>query len=354
LCATDFGALRNTGGGMNSRSELEKLYESLQRCKSHPSKLEYKTRVFAGLETRTDPKEYYWHGRKRRKLETDPFEHATNPCGPATNPYVVWQYTLSGWGAFHSAGSIHPSQVVEATAFTTVVPSDDLYYLPAESRGWRFFWFIIDHPYVVHRIRLRQRTAGQIWEIPPKSALVSQAVDLYHAVISASFEDEYAEESTLFQFLIEYERFGHNLVHPATPRERLLADIRSEILACIRRGLPTIEEIAKQRGMSRTRFAHYFKETTGLTPASFITRVRVGEVTRLLVSSDLKLSAIADLTGFADATHLCRVFRRHFYLTPDSYRHVMRSTDSPGGSLSLEKPERGRSAGIIGPHRTAL
>jgi AraC-like DNA-binding protein len=242
---------------------------------------------------------------------------------------VVWQYTLSGWGAFHSAGSIHPSQVVEATAFTTVVPSDDLYYLPAESRGWRFFWFIVDHPYVVHRIRLRQKTAGQIWEIPPKSALVSQAVDLYHAVISASFEDEYAEESTLFQFLIEYERFGHNLVHPATPRERLLAEIRSEILACIRRGLPTIEEIAKQRGMSRTRFAHYFKETTGLTPASFITRVRVGEVTRLLVSSDLKLSAIADLTGFADATHLCRVFRRHFYLTPDSYRHVMRSTDSP-------------------------
>jgi AraC-like DNA-binding protein len=309
---------------MNSRSEVQKLYESLQMFKSRPSKLEYKARVFTGLETRTDPSQYYWHGRKRRKFATDPFERATNPCGQTTNPYVVWQYTLSGSGVFHPAGSIHPSQVAEATAFTTVVPSDDVYYLPAESRAWTFFWFIIDHPYVVHRIRVRQKTAGQIWEIPPKSALIFRAVDLYHAVISASFDDEYAEERALFEFTIEYERFGHNLVHPPTPRERLLREIRSEVLASTRRGLPTIREIAEQRGMSRTRFARYFKETTGQTPASFITHVRINKVARLLVSSDLKLSAIADLTGFADATHLCRVFLRHFYMTPDSYRRLTR------------------------------
>jgi AraC-like DNA-binding protein len=249
---------------------------------------------------------------------------------------VVWQYTLSGWGLFHPGGSIHASQVAEGTAFTTTVPSDDLYYLSAESKAWTFFWFIIDHPYVVHRIRVRQKTAGQIWNIPPTSALVCQAVDLHHAVKSASFEDEYVEESALFQFLIEYERFGHNLVHPANPRERLLADIRFEVLADMRCGLPTVREIAHKRGMSRTRFAHYFKETTGLTPASFIIHVRIGEAARLLVSSDLKLSAIADLTGFADATHLCRVFRRHFYLTPDSYRRVMRLNES-GSASRLER-----------------
>jgi AraC-like DNA-binding protein len=313
---------------MTSRSELEKLDESLRAFESRPSKpREYKARVFTGLETIIDPKAYYWHGRRRKKLATDPFEHDTNPCVRAANPYVVWQYTLSGWGLFHPGGSIHSSQVAEGTAFTTAVPSDDLYYLPAESKAWTFFWFIIDHPYVVHRIRVRQKTAGQIWKISPTSALVCQAVDLHHAVKSASFEDEYAEESALLQFLIEYERFGHNLVHPPNLRERLLADIRLEVLAGMRCGLPTIREIANHRGMSRTRFAHYFKETTGLTPARFIIHVRIGEAARLLVSSDLKLSAIADLIGFSDATHLCRVFRRHFYLTPDSYRRVTRSTN---------------------------
>jgi AraC-like DNA-binding protein len=127
-----------------------------------------------------------------------------------------------------------------------------------------------------------------------------------------------------FEFTIEYERFGHNLVHPPTPRERLLREIRLEVLASTHRGLPTIREIAERRGMSRTRFAHYFKETTGQTPASFITHVRINEAARLLLSSDLKLVAIAKLTGFADATHLCRVFLHHFYLTPDSYRRMTR------------------------------
>ena len=36
--------------------------------------------------------------------------------------------------------------------------------------------------------------------------------------------------------------------------------------------------------MSRTTFAHYFKKTTGLTPASFISHVRIGEAAKLLVT----------------------------------------------------------------------
>jgi AraC-like DNA-binding protein len=82
--------------------------------------------------------------------------------------------------------------------------------------------------------------------------------------------------------------------------------------------------MAKRRGMSRVRFTQYFKEITGLTPASFIVQVRISEAARLLVRSNLKLSTIANLTGFGDATHFCKVFRRHFLMTPDTYRHVTR------------------------------
>ena len=161
---------------------------------------------------------------------------------------------------FHPGGSSQPYRVGEATAFTTFVPSDDIYYLPPESGPWTFFWFIIDHPYVIHRLRVRQKMNGQIWEVPAENALVCRAIDLYRAVKSASFDDAYAEESALFQFILEYERFGHNLLHPPTPREKLLAEIRSEVLVSLRRGIPTILQIAKQRGLSRTTFAHYFKK----------------------------------------------------------------------------------------------
>jgi AraC-like DNA-binding protein len=301
---------------MDLRCELQKLHERLRSFKGRLSQISgYRSRVFSGLETRTESDRYYYHGRKRGR-------GAADPCGGAANPYVIWQYTLSGCGAFQQAGSDHVTRLTETMAFTTVVPSDDIYYLPAQSKEWTFFWFIIDHPYAVQRIRLRLKMSSPIWEIPPPNILLSRAVNLYRAVKTASFEDPYAEEDALFQFMLEYERFGHNLLHPPTRRERLLAEIRKEVLANISNGLPPIEEIAKGRGMSRVRFTQYFTDTTGLTPARFIAQVRISEVAKLLINSDLKLSAIADLTGFGNASSLCKVFHRHFLMTPDRYRKM--------------------------------
>jgi transcriptional regulator GlxA family with amidase domain len=74
--------------------------------------------------------------------------------------------------------------------------------------------------------------------------------------------------------------------------------------------------------MNRVRFTQYFTDTTGLTPARFIAQVRISEVAKLLINSDLKLSAIADLTGFGNASSLCKVFHRHFLMTPDRYRKM--------------------------------
>lgn len=305
---------------MSSRHDLEKLYQTLRSVRMVKSKPRvYRTRVLSGLETRTDPEDYYWHGRKRSL--SHPFRNVSAECGQGLSNFIVWQYTLSGWGMFHPGGSSKPSRVEEAEAFTTIIPCDDIYYLPPESRAWTFFWLIIDHPYVIQRIRTRRAINGPIWQVPPDSALVFRAIDLYRGARSRSFVDEYAEESALLEFMLEYERFGHNLLHPATLREELLAEIRAEVLTLLHSGTPTIEQLANQRDMSRTSFARYFKKTTGLTPADFINRVRIDEAARLLATSDLKLSAIAAMTGFADAVHFGKVFRKYYFLTPGGYRH---------------------------------
>jgi transcriptional regulator GlxA family with amidase domain len=51
--------------------------------------------------------------------------------------------------------------------------------------------------------------------------------------------------------------------------------------------------------------------------------VRLQEVSRRLVHSKEKLEAIARATGFADANHLCKVFRRHRHLSPGEFRRQM-------------------------------
>ena len=287
--------------------DLRILYATLRAISRTPGPgPTYAGSVYSGLETRTDPLDYYWDGRKRG--------------GHPKYPYVVWQYTLDGWGNLEAGKMVY--RLEPGTAFTTIVPSEDIYWLPKKSSAWSFFWFIIHHAYVVERMRKRLRTAPQVWRIPTDSALIGRAVDLYSWVRSAAARDQFSEESFLFAFLLEYERFGHALLHPPAPRERLLNELKTEILREMRSGGPTVEQLAVRRKMSRSAFSHYFRNVTGLTPAKFVTDVKLGEVTRLLVSTDLKLSAIAEFTGFADATHLGKVFRRRYFLTPDRYRQA--------------------------------
>ena len=298
-----------TADAANLGRDLQVLFATLRAIPDVPEPTStYAGRVYCGLETRTDPHDYHWHGRKRG--------------GHPKYPYVIWQYTLNGWGNLKTGRTVH--RLEPGTAFTTIVPSDDIYWLPKKSKEWSFFWLIIHHPYVVERLRIRAKLASQVWPIPPGSALIARAVDLYGSVRTAASQDEFTEESFLFPFLLEYERFGHSLLHPAEARERLLNELRTEVLSGMRHGGPTVEQLAAKRKMSRSAFSHRFRDVTGLTPAKFITHVKLGAVTRMLVKTDLKLSAIAELTGFADATHLGKVFRKRYFLTPDRYRHVMR------------------------------
>jgi AraC-like DNA-binding protein len=291
----------------NLSRDLQRLYNTLRAVPtSAGTASNYAGSVYCGLETRVDPSEYYWDGRKRG--------------GHPKYPYVIWQYTLNGWGNLKTERTVH--RLEGGAAFTTIVPSDDIYWLPKKSDKWTFFWFIIHHPYVVERMRKRQKLASQVWPVRPDSTLIGRAVDLFASVRSAACQDEFTEESFLFAFMLEYERLGHFLLHPAEARERLLAELRIEVLSEMRRGGPTVEQLAAKRKMSRTAFSHRFRDVTGSTPAQFITRVKLAEVTRILVQTDLKLSAIAELTGFADATHLGKVFRKRYFLTPDRYRRV--------------------------------
>lgn len=74
-----------------------------------------------------------------------------------------------------------------------------------------------------------------------------------------------------------------------------------------------------------THFSHYFRAVTGLPPARFVTQIRLEEVTRCLLETNHTLETIAAATGFADAKHLCKVFRRHYHLSPGAFRRQMRS-----------------------------
>lgn len=263
--------------------------------------------LLVGLEHRANPREYNWDGLTR--------------SGDPAAPYVIVQYTLAGWGHYQEKGIAR--RVEPGSAFFAVVPSAHRYYLPAESDGWTFFFLIITHAYIARRMIERLKSTGHVMDFDPADEFVSAAVRLFDGVCRQSFRDEFEWEGAMFDLLLAFERACNQRLYEQPTRDKLLADVRERVLRQLDRAID-IATLARDWRMSRSHFGHYFKSTTGLSPARFITDVRLEQVTRQLAGTDEKLESIARQAGFAGANHLCKVFRRHLQVSPGEYRRQMR------------------------------
>ena len=257
------------------------------------------------VETRTDPSNYYRDGMRR--------------LGPYDPPRVVFQLTLAGWGHFELYKK-PPQRIPPGTAFIAVIPSRHRYYLPEGSPGWTFAWVRTWIPHIVRRFAKLVATTGAVLQVPLSSPLVATLMRLVRGAFEKDFRDRFEVELALFELLLACERASAELLDAGGERERLLEWVRARVLATPRRP-PAVEKIAAQRGMSRSYFSHHFHECTGLSPARFMTEVRVQEAARLLIETRAPLKQIADEWGFASVNHFCRVFRRLQHASPAAYRH---------------------------------
>ena len=261
---------------------------------------------FGSVETRVDPQSYYWDGMKR--------------IGRHDRPLVFFQFTLAGFGHFELYGR-PPQRITPGMGFFAVVPSRHRYYLPPTSPGWTFAWIGIYHPYLFRRIARQAQATGPVVEAAPTSALVSHLTRLVRGAFRKDFRDRYAVEAELLAFTHAYERLAQ--AEPRPDGERLLETLRARVLAAPRAHID-VGTLAAEHRTSRSAFGHYFRSHTGVSPARFVTEVRLQAAARLLVTTSLPLSQIASECGFANANHFSKVFRRHRHQSVGAYRRSLR------------------------------
>ncbi len=82
----------------------------------------------------------------------------------------------------------------------------------------------------------------------------------------------------------------------------------------------SLESLAEQTGFSSYHFARLFRQATGESPHQFVLRQRVESAQHMLKETDAPLAHVALESGFANQSHLTRIFKRHLGLTPRAYR----------------------------------
>jgi AraC-like DNA-binding protein len=82
----------------------------------------------------------------------------------------------------------------------------------------------------------------------------------------------------------------------------------------------SLKDIAEQCGLSTSHFSKAFKETMGIAPHQWLIRRRIAVAKELLKAPSLSLAEVALECGFADQSHLTRVFTRIVGMGPGAWR----------------------------------
>jgi len=83
----------------------------------------------------------------------------------------------------------------------------------------------------------------------------------------------------------------------------------------------SLESLAKEVYLSKSYLSSVFKQETGLSLTSYITKVRVEKSKRMLREETTSLASIANLCGFKDQSYFTKVFKKETGLSPKRYRN---------------------------------
>lgn len=81
-----------------------------------------------------------------------------------------------------------------------------------------------------------------------------------------------------------------------------------------------LDDLAAVVGLSRFYFTRRFKQSTGTTPHRYVLQQRIAKAQTMLRRTHVPLADIAYQCGFADQSHMTRVFGTRVGATPGQYR----------------------------------
>jgi len=82
----------------------------------------------------------------------------------------------------------------------------------------------------------------------------------------------------------------------------------------------SLDEVARDCGLSKSRLSHLFGDQVGATPMEYLESRRMELARQLLSDTSFSVSEIADMTGFDSPYYFTRRFTRHAGSSPRKYR----------------------------------
>lgn len=249
--------------------------------------------------------------------------------GPKVVDYYLIHYVDAGYGSFTYEGadySLGPgdSFVIEPGVLAS--------YTADESVPWRYRWIAFKG----EEARELMEVAGLTREMPVVhvgAGRSGRGVRLCFERVRAGFAEAapsvgLRSGAYLRLLLAEYADAVRRASEPAAPPEGAAAEgggllVRQAIhyLSAQYAEPISIELMAESLGYNRAYVSRLFKRHTGVSPVTFLLRLRLDRARRLLRERlELTVEQVASSVGFQDALYFSKQFRRAYGQSPTEYR----------------------------------
>lgn len=236
---------------------------------------------------------------------------------------TLYDYTLvfisKGEGVFESS-QVPLVKIKEGTCFF-LYPGIWHRYKPNPKRGWEEYWVGFKGSY-------------------PDELMAKDFFSLEAPIIKIGFNENLLD---LFHRLIETVKsadLGYHQVIPGItleilgllnaiskfevennkdPTTRLISKAKFLLQESIEVPI-NMEEMVKDLPMGYSKFRRVFKEITGLSPNQYYLNLRLNKAKALLITTDLSILDIAQLTGFETPFYFSRFFKKKSGVPPAYYR----------------------------------
>ena len=243
---------------------------------------------------------YRWNGLKR---------------GP--NGFAIWQYTISGMGMLDYEGKQY--EVGPGQAMLIHIPHEHCYYLPDNSEKWEFIYLNLQGSELRRICKETEERYGPVITFAPDSEAVEMALEIFK---SGKSNISNPREASSFGY-----RFGMLLLEEAIAGNRgkkeplFLRNVIDYAMENMDKPIG-IDALAKVAEYSRFHFSRVFSEWYGKSPSMFLREIRLKRAVRLLQTEMITVGDISYRCGFSDPSYFCKVFRKEFGVSPETFRKL--------------------------------
>lgn len=228
-------------------------------------------------------------------------------------------FTLAGSGIFRN----HQQETLLSADTLAIIPphTPQDYATAAGCRSWQILWFhvqpwshwtrLLKHPLTaagISLLRLKEDALATLRASLDQAHRAASGGNPYRALLAMNALERAllacAQSSDLGQL---------------APRDGRIAAVCEYMGAHLARTL-TIAHLAKQSGLSLSRFSHLFCEQMGCAPLAYFDGLRMDRARDLLACTALPIAEIATEVGYGDPFYFSRRFKQKYGASPRDYR----------------------------------